>query len=267
MADRGARGKPLGMVRAMSQSSHRGLALLLAFLPRDGFAQEEAREIIRSTIEQWRGVSSRGVFTMMIHRPDWERSISMRSWMRGNEDSLVRVTGPSRDAGNATLTIENNMWSFSPKVNRVIKMPSSMMSQSWMGSDFSNNDVTKSDDIVDEYEHTLIETVQQDGHYVYVIESIPNEDAAVVWGREVLRIRDDYVLLTHAFYDQDNILTKSLETLEIDDRGGRTVAVHQRMAKTEMEDEWTEIYIHEMEFDLELSDSLFTLSNLRNPRE
>ena len=251
----------------MSQSSHRGLALLLAFLPLDGFAQEEAREIIRSTIEQWRGVSSRGVFTMMIHRPDWERSISMRSWMRGNEDSLVRVTGPSRDAGNATLTIENNMWSFSPKVNRVIKMPSSMMSQSWMGSDFSNNDVTKSDDIIDEYGHTLIETVQQDGYSVYVIESIPNEDAAVVWGREVLRIRDDYVLLEHAFYDQDNILTKSLETLEIDDRGGRTVAVHQRMAKTEMEDEWTEIYIHEMEFDLELSDSLFTLSNLRNPRE
>ena len=94
----------------------------------------------------------------------------------------MRVTGPSRDAGNATLTIENNMWSFSPKVNRVIKMPSSMMSQSWMGSDFSNNDVTKSDDIIDEYEHTLIETVQQDGHYVYVIESIPNEDAAVVLG-------------------------------------------------------------------------------------
>ena len=89
----------------------------------------------------------------------------------------------------------------------------------------------------------------------------------MVWGREVLRIRDDYVLLEHAFYDQDNILTKSLETLEIDDRGGRTVAVHQRMVKTEMEDEWTEIYIDEMEFDLELSDSLFTLSNLRNPRE
>ena len=147
---------------------------MLAFLPLDGFAQEEAREIIRSAIEQWRGVSSRGVFTMMIPRPDWERSISMRSLMRGNEDSLVRVTGPSRDAGNATLTIENNMWNFSPKVNRVIKMPSSMMSQSWMGSDFSNNDVTKSDDIIDEYEHTLIETVQQDGHYVYVIESIPN---------------------------------------------------------------------------------------------
>ena len=141
----------------MSQGSHRGLALLLVFLPLDGFAQEEAREIIRTAIEQWRGVSSRGVFTMMIHRPDWERSISMRSWMRGNEDSLVRVTGPSRDAGNATLTIENNMWSFSPKVNRVIKMPSSMMSQSWMGSDFSNNDVTKSDDIIDEYEHILIE--------------------------------------------------------------------------------------------------------------
>ena len=258
----------MGMIRAMSRGPHRPLALLLlAFPPLDGFAQDEAQEIIRSAIEQWRGVSSRGVITMTIHRPDWERSMSMRSWTRGNEDSLVRVTEPSRDAGNATLTIENNMWSFSPKINRVIKMPSSMMNQSWMGSDFSNNDVTRADDIIDEYSHTLLETVQQDGYDVYVIESIPHEDAAVVWGREVLRIRDDYVVLEHAFYDQDDILVKSLETLEIDDRGGRTVATHQRMAKTDVADEWTEIYVEEMEFDIDLSDSLFTLSNLRNPRE
>lgn len=243
------------------------LVSLWALSPPSAFAQAEARDIIRSAIEQWRGVSSRGVFTMTIHRPDWERSMSLRSWTRGNEESLVRVTQPRRDAGNATLTIDNNMWSFSPKVNRVIKMPSSMMNQSWMGSDFSNNDVTRADDIIEEYEHTLIETVEEDGHEVYVIQSIPHEEAAVVWGREVLRIRDDYIVLEHAFYDQDDILVKTLETLAIDQLGGRTVATHQRMAKTETEDEWTEIFVEEIEFDIDLSDSLFTLSNLRNPRE
>ena len=98
-----------------------------------------------------------------------------------------------------------------------------------------------------------------------MIESIPHEDAAVVWGREVLRIRDDDILLEHSFYDQDDVLIKSLESLEIDERGGRMVATRQRMAKTEVEDEWTEIYVEEMEFDIGLSDGLFTLSNLRNP--
>ena len=255
------------MMPLVSRVSLSLLVALWGLSPLHGFAQDEAREIIRGAIQQWRGVSSRGVFTMTIHRPDWERSMSMRSWTRGSKDSLVRVTEPRRDAGNATLMVDNNMWSFSPKVNRVIKMPSSMMSQSWMGSDFSNNDVTRADDIIDEYEHTLLETVQQDDHEVYVIESIPHEDAAVVWGREVLRIRDDDIILEHSFYDQDDVLIKSLESLEIDERGGRMVATRQRMAKTEVEDEWTEIYVEEMEFDIGLSDGLFTLSNLRNPRE
>ena len=239
----------------------------LALIPLDGFTQEEAREIVRVTIEQWRGTSSHGAFTMTIHRPDWERSMSMRSWTRGDKDSLVRVTEPPRDADNATLTIDNNMWSFSPRVNRVIKMPSSMINQSWMGSDFSNNDITRGNEILNEYEHTLVEIDDQDGHEIYVIESIPNEDAAVVWGREILRIRDDYILIEHSFYDQDDVLVKSLESLEIGERGGRMVATRQRMARVEMEDEWTEIYVEEMEFGVELSDGLFTLSNLRNPRE
>ena len=238
-----------------------------ALIPLDGFTQEEAREIVRVTIEQWRGMSSRGVLTMTIHRPDWERSISMRSWTRGDKDSLVRVTEPRRDADNATLTIDNNMWTFSPRVNRVIKMPSSMLNQSWMGSDFSNNDITRGNEILNEYEHTLVGIDQQDGHEIYAIESIPNEDAAVVWGREVLRIRDDYILLEHLFYDQDDVLIKSLESLEIGERGGRAVATRQRMARVEMEDEWTEIYVEEMEFGVEFRDGLFTLSNLRNPRE
>ena len=239
----------------------------LALIPLDGFTQEGAREIVRLTIEQWRGTSSHGVFTMTIHRPDWERSMSMRSWTRGDKDSLVRVTEPPRDADNATLTIDNNMWIFSPRVNRVIKMPSSMLNQSWMGSDFSNNDITKGNEILNEYEHTLVGIDQQDGHEIYAIESIPNEDAAVVWGREVLRIRDDYILLEHLFYDQDDVLIKSLESLEIGERGGRAVATRQRMARVEMEDEWTEIYVEEMEFGVELRNGLFTLSNLRNPRE
>jgi len=235
--------------------------------PPPASAQEPARAIIARAIEQGRGVSSRGTFTMTIHRPDWERSLSLRSWTRGYEDSLVRVVRPARDAGHATLTIDNNLWSFSPKVNRVIKLPSSMMDHSWMGSDFSNADVIRADDLLDEYQHTLLETVEMDGHAVHVIESVPHETAAVVWGREVLRIRDDDIVLEHAFYDQDDILIKRLVTLEIDERGGRTVPTRQRMTNTETGDEWTEIYVPEMEFDIELSDGLFTLSNLRNPRE
>ena len=204
---------------------------------------------------------------MTIHRPDWERSMSMESWTRGEKQSLIRVTVPRKDRGNGTLMDDNNMWSYSPKINRVIKVPSSMMSQSWMGSDFSNKDISRADDIVDQYDHNLLSESDSDGHAAYEIESIPHEDAAVVWGKEVLVVREDNVLIEHRFYDQDNELVKTLRTLEIGEMGGRTVAVQQRMAKVDTSDEWTEIIIDSIEFDVELSDNVFTLSNLRNPRD
>ena len=228
---------------------------------------QDAREIVQASIDNWRGLSSYGEMTMTIHRPSWERSMSMRGWTSGSKRSLIRVTAPKKDAGNGTLMVDNNMWSYAPKVNRVIKVPSSMMSQSWMGSDFSNKDVSRADDIVDQYDHTLLATEEIDGHTVWTIESVPHEEAAVVWGKEVLRIRDDDVLLKQEFWDQDGVLVKTLTSLEIGEMGGRTIALRQRMAKTETDDEWTEFSIQSMEFDIEISDNVFTRSNLQNPRD
>jgi hypothetical protein len=139
------------------------------------------------------------------------------------------------------------------------------MGQSWMGSDFSNKDIARADDIIDLYDHTVLETTVVDDVTVYRIESIPHEDAAVVW--EVLMIREDHVVLEHAFYDQDGELVKTLTSLEIGELGGRTIAKRQRMIKTDEPDEWTEIAVDEVQYELELKDSLFTLSNLRNPRD
>jgi len=224
------------------------------------------RDLIQQAMDHWRGVSSYSEMTMTIHRPDWERSMSMQSWTKGEKTSLVRVTAPKKDTGNATLIKGNDMWSFSPKINRIIKIPSSMMGQSWMGSDFSNKDVSKSTEIIDEYDHRLIETRELDGHTEYVIESVPHEDAAVVWGREVLIIRDDEILLEQQFWDQDDRLVKAMKAIEIKELGGRMVASIIRMGKIDSPQEWTEMSVQEIQFDLSAPDSLFTLSNLRNPR-
>jgi outer membrane lipoprotein-sorting protein len=244
------------------------LTLLLFALP--AFAVDEDRDatqIVRDAIDHWRGLSSYTVMTMVIHRPDWERSMTMEAWTKGDDKSLVRVVEPKKDRGNGTLTDENSMWTFSPKINRVIKVPSSMMGQSWMGSDFSNKDIARADDIIDQYDHTVLSTRVEDGITIYEIESIPHEDAAVVWGREVLTIRDDHVVLEHAFFDQDGELVKSLRSLEIGEMGGRTIAQRQRMSKTDEPDEWTEIAVNQVEYEIDLKDSVFTLSNLRNPRD
>ena len=242
------------------------ILFLVALSPRVVADKHDATQIVRGAIDHWRGLSSYTEMTMVIHRPDWERSMTMRAWTKGQDQSLVRVTEPKKDRGNGTLIDDDSMWTFSPKINRVIKVPSSMMGQSWMGSDFSNKDITRADDIIDQYDHTILSREEVDDITVYEIQSIPHEDAAVVWGREVLKIRDDHVVLEHAFYDQDGELVKKLVSLEIADMGGRTIAKRQRMVKTEDPDEWTEIGVNDVEYEIDLKDSLFTLSNLRNPR-
>ena len=241
--------------------------ILWLFSPIVLSATPEPRELIQQAMDQWRGTSSYSEITMTIHRPDWQRSMSMRSWTKGDKTTLVRVTEPKKDAGSGTLTKDNNMWTFAPKINRIIKIPSSMMNQSWMGSDFSNKDISKSTDIIDQYDHKLLETRQQENHTLYVIESIPHEEAAVVWGKEIITIRDDSVLIEQQFWDQDNVLVKTMKALEIKQLGGRTVASIIRMGKLDAPDEWTEMSVQDIQFDVPHADGLFTLSNLRNPRQ
>jgi outer membrane lipoprotein-sorting protein len=243
------------------------LCILLLVPPATPAAEATAAELIKAAIEYWRDVSSYAEFEMKIHRPDWQRNMVMKVWTRGNKESLVRVMAPAKDAGNGTLLLDNDMWSYNPKINRVIKIPSSMMGQSWMGSDFSNNDLAKADDLIEQYTHKLLATETHNGHKLYVIESVPRETAPVVWGREVVKVRDDYILMEHAFYDQSNVLVKRLVTTELKVMGGKMVAARERMQKLDKPGEWTEIITRDAKFGIQLPAGMFTLANLRNPRE
>ena len=243
------------------------IVLGILFLSPSMAQEADAAQLIRNAMDHWRGLTSYSDMTMTIHRPDWERSMTMLSWSKGDKLSLVRIVEPKKDAGNGTLLNDNNMWTYTPKINRIIKVPSSMMSQSWMGSDFSNKDISKSTDIIDQYDHELIATEEREDHVYYTISSVPHEEAAVVWGKEVLTVRDDYVLMEQQFWDQDGILVKSMKTLEVVEMGGRAVARVMLMGKVDTPNEWTQLTANSIEFDLELAENLFTLSNLRNPRQ
>jgi outer membrane lipoprotein-sorting protein len=243
-------------------------AIVLVITAAPAMAQDvNAAELVRKAVDQYRGLSSYSEMTLIIHRPDWERSMSMRGWTRGDNNTLVRVVEPKKDAGNGTLMLDSKMWTFSPKINRVIKVPSSMMGQNWMGSDFSNKDISKTTDIIDQYTHALVDQREENGHQIYTIESVPHEDAAIVWGKEVLVIRDDWILLEQQFWDQDDAMLKVMKASDIKLMSGRLVATKLRMSDVETPGQWTQMETNAIEFDLELANNLFTLSNLRNPRQ
>ncbi|MBQ75706.1 MAG: outer membrane lipoprotein-sorting protein [Gammaproteobacteria bacterium] len=238
----------------------------LTFTDRSHAAEADitAKELVEAAIDQTRGISSYAEFSMVIHRPDWERTSSLKSWTRGRKDALIRFIAPAKDAGNATLKLGNKMWTFTPKLNRTIRLPYSLMSQSWGGSDFSYTDLSRSDNWLNEYDLSIASVTTEDDHKIYTLVAIPHDNAPVVWGKEEMLIRDDYVMLQHTFYDQSMEPLKTLETLEIGERDGRMMATRMRMVKLNAPEKYTELIWGEADFDVELEDQMFTLFYLKS---
>ncbi len=227
---------------------------------------EDAQALVQASFDYYRGKASTATVDMTIHRPDWERVVTIRAWTKGQEESLFWITAPPKDEGNSTLKKGREMWIYNPKVNRVIKLPPSMMSQSWMGSDFSNNDLAKSDSLIKDYSHSLTGTETHEGKKVYLIQSIPKLEAPVVWGMQKLKIREDHIFLSQAFFDEDLKLVKIMTAHDIQMLGGKLFPRAWRMQKAEARDEYTELTYNELDFKEDLPENLFTLTNLKNPR-
>jgi outer membrane lipoprotein-sorting protein len=203
---------------------------------------------------------------MTIHRPTWEREMTIKAWTEGRDRSLFYITAPPKDEGNGTLLKEGEMWTYNPKINRVVKIPPSMMSQSWMGSDFSNNDLAKSDDVIEHYTHSIESTETQNGLTVYLVKSLPKPQAPVVWGMQQHRIREDYLVLSQEFFDQDQKSVKKLTTQDIQTVDGKLYPMVWTIRQSENPEKYTRLEHQELEFQDDLPDRFFTLQSLKNPR-
>jgi outer membrane lipoprotein-sorting protein len=229
-------------------------------------APPSADAILKQTFANYRSSGSTTAIAMTIHRPAWERSMQMKAWTRGEDDALVRFTAPAKDAGNATLKLANDTWVYNPKLNQVIKLPASMMSQSWMGSDFSYNDLSKSEELLEDYTHRIAATAQAGGHTVWTIESIPKPGAPVVWGKITAQVRDDYVVLAETYFDQDGKPVRQMTTDKVGVLGGRPYPMSMTMRPLDQPGQWTRVETSAGQFNMNLPAWLFTLSNLQNPR-
>lgn len=241
------------------------LVLLLPVVPdaRAAGGTPDAAALVKEAIDYYRGAASTAKVVMTIHRPDWQRTMTIEAWTKGTRDSLFFIVAPAKDKGNGTLKKGREMWTYNPKVNRVIKLPPSMMSQAWMGSDFSNNDLAKSDSIIDDYQHTVETVTESDGHKVYVIRSVPKPAAPVVWGMQRLYLRDDRILLREDFFDEDRQLVKTMTGSDIRMLGGKLFPRIWRMQKAEVTDEYTQLEYRELKFLPDLPDRLFTITSLK----
>ena len=227
---------------------------------------QDASALMRAAFDNWRAKTSETTVEMVIHRPDWQRSSTMVGWTEGDDLSLARFTAPAKDKGNATLIKNGQAWVFNPKLNQVVKIPSSTMAQSWMGSDFSYDDLSKTTDLLNRYTHKIIATGSSGGHTVYTIESRPKSGAPVVWGKQEVKIRDDGIFLEQKFFDQDMNVVRTMSVDKIGSIGGRTYPIVVTMHPSDKPGNWTRITTKKAKFDISLPGYTFTTSNLQNPR-
>lgn len=230
-------------------------------------AQTDPLAIIDRVDRLLRGDSSRGVATMEVVTEHWEREMTMEVWSLGTDYSLVRLRAPRRDAGTATLMAGDDIWNYLPKVDRTIKIPASMMGGAWMGSHFTNDDLVKESRLVDDFDVELAFEGDRDGAAVWEIRLTPKPEAAVVWGRIDFRIRRaDSMPLWARYYDEDGELARTMEYSAFAEMGGRLVPGVMDMRPADKPEERTTFRYDELEFDVDLAPSFFSLRTLQRGR-
>ena len=191
------------------------LAALLTIFAISTQAQT-AKEIMKMADDKMQGESNKAVMRMTIVRPDWKREITMKSWAKGRDMSLILITGPARDKGTATLKRKKELWNWQPSIDRTIKLPPSMMLQSWMGSDFTNDDLVRESSVVNDYTHELGEDTVINNYQAYKIIMTPKPDAPVVWGKLIVYIeKEELNQLLIYYYDEDEFLVNTMQLSDI----------------------------------------------------
>lgn len=245
----------------------RTFILLLFILAATPATAIEVDDLIRHIDQLWRGETSQATMSMAVKTERYERTMTMEAWSRGQDYSLVIIREPVKDRGIATLKVEDNIWNYLPKINRVTKVPSSMMSGSWMGSHFTNDDLVKESTFEDDYDASISFEGKRDGQPIYEITFIPKPDAAVVWGKVMMMIEQSSLAPYKAlYYDEEDLLIRTMTMDQTQLIDGRTIPMRMSLQPEDKPDESTVIVYREITFGVPLETSFFSLQTLKRRR-
>ena len=224
----------------------------------------EVKELIHHIDQLWRGETSRATMSMTVKTQRYQRSMTMEAWSKGKEYSLVVIRQPIKDKGIATLKVKENIWNYLPKIDRVTKVPSSMMSGSWMGSHFTNDDLVKESTFEDDFNSSISFEGKRDGINIYEMTSIPKEDAAVVWGKVVMQIEQKTLAPRRAlYYDEEGVLIRTMTFDQPQQINKLTVPMRLTLQPEDKPDESTVIVYKEIVLDIPIEENFFSLQNLQ----
>lgn len=240
------------------------LAALLLPLPAAAETpREKAARILNSIDDMWRGESSHGILLMRVKTRNYSRGIKMEGWSKGKDLSLVRIVQPLKEKDTATLKAGNDIFTYLPQTDRTIRLTSSMMMGSWMGSHFTNDDLVKESRMLDDYFAEITFTGVRDGMNIMEFTLVPKPESAVVWGKIILTVRDEKIPVKELYFDEEMNITRTMTFTDLKNFSGRIIPAVLKVVPADKPDEYTEVVHESLEFDVKLPDELFSLAYLR----
>ncbi len=254
-----------------SQITRKALTILILFfftpiLPAHAENTPDVNTIVEKMDRLYRSDTSYGDVEMMIETEHWKRTLRMDIWSEGLDRTLIHINSPRKDTGIATLRKKTEMWNYFPKINKVIKIPPSMMMSSWMGSDFTNDDLVRESSMINDYQSSIITPDNANPDYYY-IELIPKKDIPIVWARIVLVVRkNDYIPVEESFLDEKGRKMRVMEFSEIRNFSGQEIHSVLVMRPLKKKKKKTVIIYIELKFDINLKADTFSLRHFQKKR-
>ncbi len=226
-----------------------------------------ARQVIEKADKNMEGESSISTMSMSIVRPTWERTLELKNWIKGDKYAMTLVTSPAKEKGMSFLKRGNDMWNYLPGISRMIKLPPSMMSQGWMGSDYTNDDVLNETSLVDDYKQSFIGEETIEDKDCHIIEMIPAEESIIVWGKVITWVsKKDFIFMKHEYYDEDNYLVRTEKLGTIKKMDNRMIPTIYEIIPADDPDQKTIVRILKIDFDVDIKDSFFSQQNMKRLR-
>lgn len=232
--------------------------------PSSAGAQElpDVKKVLDYVDDLYRSQSSHSVMRMTVVRKRGTRSLDLEAWSRGDDEALIVIRAPAREAGAATLRTKEGLWNYAPRADRLIRIPSGLLSESWMGSHFTNDDLMRETSYLDDYDATLAYTEEGGKRYLQAT-LIPKPDAPVVYSRLVFLIDpDNWVPLRADYYDEDKVI-RTMTFEDVKTVGGKPVPMRMVLQPVDEPEERTVVEYLELQFDIPVDASMFTRQGLR----
>ncbi len=243
------------------------ICLIILFTASSFSQAQDATEIVKKADELMRAKSSYSEITMKIVKPDWSREMSMKVWSLEPDYAIIYITEPARDKGTVTLKRKNEVWNWLPSAQKVIKIPPSMMLQSWMGSDFTNDDLVRESSVIKDYTHKLIGEEKVDGFDCYKVQLTPKPDAGVVWGKIIAWIaKNSYLEPKVEYYDEDGFLVKKFIGSDLQKMDGRNIFTHWEMIPENKPGNKTIMDYKKILFNIKTDESFYSEQNMKRVR-